>query len=135
MKKVLMLIILFSTTGLLYAQSCDEFKKTLSKYSEKNNLTNAVQAELGSDYTVADWKDLKAIGNINSWISCMGLSDGQSFNILVNGKQTYSGTRQYFMRYYSSGKAPSNFLVHDKIGNYIFLGSWTGSRNVLAKKR
>lgn len=112
---------------------CGGLKPTSGKYNENDNLATLVQSEYGSGYTVADWNDVKAISNINSWISCMGLVNDQSFNILRNGEQIYSGTRQYFMRYCSDGNPGSNFLIHDQIGSYIFLGSWTGTRNVLAK--
>ncbi|MFO7657170.1 MAG: hypothetical protein R6W78_08890, partial [Bacteroidales bacterium] len=103
MKKISMISLLLCIVTCLNAQPCSNFKSTSGKYSERNNLASAVQSELGGNYTVADWADLKNISNINAWISCMGLSDGQSFNILVNGKQVYAGDRQYFFAYFPSG--------------------------------
>lgn len=115
------------------AQECNNLTSTSGTYSENDALAQACQNEFGSNYTVADWTDLEAISNINAWISCMGLTDNQSFNLLRNGQQIYSGSRQYYMKYCSDGDPGSNFLIHDQIGSYIFLGSWSGSRNVLAK--
>jgi len=114
------------------AQECDNLKSTTGTYSENDDLVASVQSEFGSGYTVADWTDLEAISDMNAWIACMNLVDDQSFNLLRNGVQVYSGDRQYLMRYCSDGDPGGSFLIHDQIGSYIFLGSWTGSRNVLA---
>lgn len=107
---------------------------TAGTYSETDDLEASVQSEYGVNYTVADWTDLEALADIDAWIACMELEDNQSFNLLVNGEQIYSGDRQYFMRYCADGDPGSNFLIHDQIGSSIFLGSWAGSRHVLAKE-
>jgi hypothetical protein len=124
----------FITKKTQVINECEGLKMTEGTYNENDNLGNSVQNEYGTDYTVADLSDLKALPDINAWISCMGLQDNQSFNLLRNGQQIYSGNRQYFMQYCEDGNPGSNFLIHDQIGSYIFLGSWTGKRHVLAKK-
>jgi hypothetical protein len=113
---------------------CENFIVTSETYSEKDNLGKEVKRELGHDFSIADWNDLKSIRNIHAWIECMGLKRDQSFMITKDGAFKYSGKRQYFVLF-SPGGAPSAFLVHDKIDNKLFLGSWFGeNRNILAKK-
>ena len=102
----------------------DRFKLTHRTYSEREDLFRAVERELGREWTIADWEDLKAIPNIDAWIAAMRLRDEQSFYVTRNGKLFYSGNRQYNVQYFASGRIPSNYLVHDKIGNKLVLGSW-----------
>ena len=109
-----------------------EFKLTSGTHSEKADLNHAVLNEFGPGFSVADWNDLKAIPNIDAWISLMRLRNGQTFMVQVNGKFRYSGNRQYFVHFSTTGKPPAGFLVHDKISNKLFLGSWFGEkRNIL----
>ena len=133
MKHLLLLLLLATFTLSAFAVECENLTPTTGIYGENDDLDQAVKSELGTDYTVADWNDLKALPDIDAWISCMGLTDIASFNVLRNGQQVSSGTRQYFVRYAPSGSVASTFLVHDQIGSYIYLGSWTGDRLVLAK--
>jgi len=102
----------------------DRFRLTFRTYSEREDLFRAVERELGREWTIADWEDLKAIPNIDAWIAAMRLRDEQSFYVTRNGKLFYSGNRQYNVQYFASGRIPSNYLVHDKIGNKLVLGSW-----------
>lgn len=113
-----------------------DFNLTSGTYSEKADLNRAVLNEFGPGFAVADWNDLKAIPNIDAWIAWMRLRNGQTFMVQVNGKFRYSGDRQYFVHFSTTGKPPAGFLVHDKISNKLFLGSWFGEkRNILVIKK
>ena len=110
---------------------CDYLKTTCDKYSETDNLIEAIQNEFGSNYTIADWNDLENISDINAWIICMGFPEDQSFMLTRDGNYFYSGNRQYFVRYSTDGVG-SNWLIHDQIGD-LYLGSWYGlNYNILA---
>lgn len=125
------IILSLTLFGQCYGKTFHEwggYALTSGIYSEKEDLVRAVDREFGRGYAIADWKDLKAISNINAWISGMRLQHGQTFFITYNGKFIYSGQRQYFVYYSTTGRAPQGFLVHDKISNKLFLGSWYGER-------
>ena len=119
----------------------DEFndlKLTTHIFREEGSrhLKNAIQKAFYGEFQVADWNDLKALKNINKWISYRRLQDGQTFMVTRNGKYTYGDDRQYFVLYSSGGRPPAGFLVHDRISNKLFLGSWFGEpRQVLIKER
>lgn len=102
----------------------EEFKLTSGAYSEKDDLNRVVLNEFGPGFSVADWNDLKAIPNINAWVSTMRLRDEESFLVSRNGQFIHSGRRHYNVQYFASGKAPANYLILDKIGNKLYLGSW-----------
>ena len=114
---------------------CGILMLTRNAYSEKENLGRAITKELGYTYSIADWNDLKSIRDINQWVSCMGLKKGQTFMVAKNGELKFNkSNRQYFVLFSPSG-VPAGFLVHEKIGTSLFLGSWYGeNRNILAKK-
>ncbi|MFO7657154.1 MAG: hypothetical protein R6W78_08810 [Bacteroidales bacterium] len=104
--------------------SCNNLVLSTNTYSERINLNNAVNSEMGSSHIIADWNDLKSIRDIDAWIRCMGLQNGQSFIVTRNGLfRLNNGSRQFFVRYAPNG-VPSSFAVHDKIGDKLFLGSW-----------
>jgi len=119
----------------LKAQECRNMVLTSNTYSENVNFQNVIRHDLGGNYAMADWNDLKAIPNIDAWIACMGLHREQSFMVTRNGNPVFSGKRQYNVQYFPSGRVPAGFLIHDKIGNKLFLGSWYGlNTNILAIK-
>ena len=114
---------------------CKDLKLSQSTFPETVNLQNAIQLEMGNDYSVGDWADLKAIPNIEEWIACVGLHNEQSFLVTRDGNPVYSGKRHYIAQYFAAGEAPGNFLIHDRIGNKLYLGSWYGvTTNILAVK-
>jgi hypothetical protein len=128
----LSIIFLVIISSQCYGQEWNKLSLTSGTYSEKDDLNRAVEKEFGKGFSIADWQDLKAIGNIDAWISSMGLHNGQTFMVTVSGKFMYSGNRQYFVHYSTTGMPPSGFLVHDKISNKLFLGSWFGeNRKIL----
>ncbi len=113
---------------------CNNFLLTKGQYAETENLNTRIQSEFGENYSIADWADLKAISNINDWISCIGLSEDQTFLLTKNGANFYNVNRHYYVHYSSDGIPYSGFSIHDQIGG-LYLGSWYGiTMNVLAKK-
>jgi hypothetical protein len=128
----LSVIVLVAFSLQSYAKESYQFSLTSGTYSEKDDLNRAVEREFGHGYAIADWQDLKAIEPIDAWIFRMRLYNGQTFMVTVNGKSIFSGNRQYFVHYSTTGRPPAGFLVHDKISNKLFLGSWFGEkRNIL----
>jgi len=104
--------------------SCNNLLLSTGTHSEKINLNTLVERDLGPGHSIADWNDLKSIRDIDAWIRCLGLQNGQSFMVTRNGMfRLNNGSRQFFVRYAPNG-VPSNFAVHDKIGDKLFLGSW-----------
>jgi len=113
---------------------CNGLDITTNKYSETENLNQAVINEMGTSYQIADWNDLKSINNIQDWINCMGFSEDQTFMLKKNGNYFYSGNRQYYVHYSSDGIPYSGYLVHDQIGG-LYLGSWFDlNMQILGKK-
>jgi len=135
LKLGLFLLFVISMTGI-QAQDCRNMMLTSGSYSETVNFQNVIRRDLGGNYTMADWNDLKRIPNIDVWISCMQLRREQSFMVTRNGNPIFSGKRQYNVQYFPTGRIPAGFLIHDKIDNKLFLGSWYGlNTNILAVRQ
>ena len=113
---------------------CKKLKLTSSKYDSSKDLVDIVKDKLGNNYTIADWNDLKAISDIDSWISCMGLEPNQTFIVTKNGNFKWSGDRQYFVKYAPDGNPGDNWAPHGQIADKLFLGSWYVTNHILAKK-
>jgi hypothetical protein len=114
------------------ATVCDNLALTSNTYSETDDLISVIQGEYGSNFTIADWNDLLAISNLNTWASCMGLAEDVLFMVTKDGNYIYSGSRQYFVRYSTDG-VEGSFLIHAQSGNF-YLGSWYGlNQKILAK--
>lgn len=116
----------------------NNLKLTTKVYREEGSryLKHVINRDYRGKYEVADWNDLKALRNIEKWISYRRLKGGQTFMVTKGGKYTYGADRQYFVLYAPNGRVPSGFLVHDRISNKLFLGSWFGEpRHVLIKER
>jgi len=121
-----------------YRDDFKNLKLTFKRFSEEGSryLKDAIHREYRGDCEVADWNDLKAIMNIDGWIASMKLRRGQTFMVTKSGKFTYGDKRQYFVLYSPYGELPTGFLIHDKIANKLYLGSWYGEpRQVLVKDR
>jgi hypothetical protein len=102
----------------------------LAIYTE--DMDAAVQSEFGSTYRQADWNDivlyyqegndmseLTSLLSVNSWVS-------------RSGADLYSSNRHYYAAVHNHN-TPGNFQVHANIdNNLIDLGSWDGSRPILA---
>lgn len=116
--------------------NCLDIQLTTNSYSETSNLDTNIKNDLGNNFELADWNDLKSITDIDDWIICMNLQHDDSFLIKREGKQFYnSGNRHYYVHYSTDGLPYSGFLVHEKINDKLFLGSWYGlNMKVLGKK-
>ncbi len=113
---------------------CNNLRQTNSKYPETDDLSQKVTEEFGNNYIVADWLDLLELSDIESWISCMNLTDGDRFMLTRNGEYIYGTNRQYFVAYLPDGTVPGGWLVHDQLADKLFLGSWYGlNSRILAK--
>ena len=99
-----------------------------------------IQQTLGSDYRMADWNDLKAYYNngddLLNLFDNLGLEEyNNSVAVTFGGDKSRSSTRYYFASRHE-GNVPSYYAVHDYIGSHVLsLGSWSGSRKLLAVKK
>ncbi len=116
------------------------FAMTSNTYPDSSDLNAAVQSELGPDYTVADWNDVKAWCQEHSaaeFIQYLNWELGEQYSLLVtwNGQGYWNGRHYYMTRF--DHNPPIGFHIHDEIeNNYIVLGSWSPvSFRILAIKR
>lgn len=115
---------------------CDRLTLTIEKYSDEENLNKIVKDEFEGQYIVADWTDLEKISDLDEWISCMELENNQRFMLAKDGNFGVGAKRQYFVAYFENGDVPSNWQVHAKLDDKLFLGSWYGMNlPVLCKKK
>jgi PKD repeat protein len=116
------------------------FALTSGTYKDTDELEEAVKYELGDNYTVADWNDLKEYAqthDIEQWANQIGLSGNtKTAWIKWNGAEFWENTSRHFFIERHDHQTPVFFLVHDDIdNNFIDLGSWYGMKvKILAKK-
>jgi len=103
-------------------KECNTLSLTKGQYTESENLNTKIQSEFGENFSIADWTDLKAISNINEWISCIGLSEDQTFLLTNSGAHFIDVNKHYYVHYSSDGIPYSGFLLHDQIGG-LYLGA------------
>lgn len=108
---------------------------TAATFPETIDLERAAKKELGNNYYLADWNDLKSMKDIDKWLDAARLKNDYTFMLTKDGNATSTGKRHYFVHYSTTGRPPAGFLVHDKIGKRLFLCSWTGlNAHILVKK-
>jgi murein DD-endopeptidase MepM/ murein hydrolase activator NlpD len=116
-----------------------DFRITLRRYNEKENLDQMVRKEFGDHFRLADWKDILTFSeNINEWADSIGLVTGGEENALMISNDGYRiwHARQYSISRFNHNK-PEHVLAHDAIDdNFVCLGSWYGlNRHILAIKK
>ena len=129
------------TSGGGGASFYDGFAITANTYFETDDLDQAVKNELGNNYKIADWNELKAYAvthDIEKWANNIGLSGNTiSLWVVKDGADfwDFDNTRHYFIERHDHNP-PDFFLIHDDIdNNFIDLGSWYGMNiKILAKK-
>ena len=94
--------------------------------------------QLGGEYRLADWNDLKeyyaAGGSIPELISGLNWKDENTTDVGVrhpkvskDGNERWGGSRRHYFVSRHDHVRPGYFLVHDHIDNYhLSLGSWPG---------
>jgi hypothetical protein len=108
---------------------------TYTLCDEQQDLNEAIRREFKGDVQIADWNDLRAIRNIEEWAMRVRIMPNETFFVTKDDKFRYDNRRQYFVLYAPTGRTPAGFMVHDKIANQLFLGSWYGEiRPVLVKQ-
>jgi hypothetical protein len=108
---------------------------TTRAYDERQNLNEVARREFRENAQMADWNDLRAIRDIDSWAMHLNIRPNDTFFVTKGGQMTYNRNRQYFVLYSPSGRIPAGFLAHDRIDNKLFLGSWYGeNRPILVKE-
>ena len=127
-----------NSTGKFYG----DFAITDLAYEDDYDWDEAIQAELGDNYRVADWNDLKDYhnsgGDILALFDGIGITEYDSAAFVTrDGDKSYSSTRYYFASRHE-GQLPTtySYLAHDNIGNYLIsLGSWYTTMKIIAIKR
>merc|ERR1712187_27941 len=102
---------------------------TKAAYADTDDHVDACDAELGSRAEVADWSALKVLGEQAATIIADGLAIPTTFNeknyfVTKGGNKYYSSNRAFFFERHD-GSPPSNWLIHDTLGD-LTLGSWYG---------
>lgn len=113
----------------------ERIEVTSTTFSEKGDLNRKVKKQSGDNYSIADWNDLKSIKNIDEWIRDTKIRNKWKMMVTRDGNYTSSGNRQYFVQYFANGRPEKGFLVHDKIGDKLYLGSWSNlDAHILVKR-
>ena len=110
-----------------------KFRPTVNRYSEQSDVGVAntrIQADLGTDWTIADWNDFGSLSNdqllylsVTTWQYGAGADMGM---VTRSGNLTYSGSRKYFASFHNYSR-PSFYAAHANYYSYYWsLGSWYG---------
>ncbi len=143
MKKIMLplLIVLMILSGCEKEDlDLTDFAITQSTHDYKTDWNQIVEDEFGKDYRVADWKDLVKFheqgGDLLKLFDNMGLAQvGIDVTIKYKGVKNYNADRGYYATRHEHDK-PYDYLAHDNIDNYLIsLGSWSGSRKIMAIKK
>ena len=131
MSLMLGMLLLFSNHA--NAILIENFAVTSQAYSWSENMDQAVQNELGSDYQLADWSQILQYFNegndVTAFTNLVGVS---RLWVSLYDTEFYTSNRHYFINF-SNHSTPSGFLVHQHIDNHLIdLGSWWNSRPILA---
>jgi len=119
----------------------EDFGITGKAYQDESDWDDIVRDIFGSEYRVADWRDLEKYhregGDLLKLFNGLGLNEwSNSAFITRNGDKNYFWTdRHYFVTRHEHRKA-LNYLAHEHIDDYLIsLGSWPGKRKILVVKR
>lgn len=123
---ILFLFIIPFFRSALLGQDCGGLSITNEIFSASKDLSETVSRKTGRSVTIADWRQLESMNNIDEWISCMNLKQDQTFMINFNGQLSIGGKYFYYVHYSPRGKPYSSFAVHSQINNKLFLGAWYG---------
>ena len=118
----------------------EEFGVTVDTFKDTGDWEKIVEDLFGAEYRVADWDDLQSYYSDGK--DLIRLFDGlglTKYNAHVfvtrDGEKSYTSQRTYFASRHVHDK-PGSYLAHDDIDNYLIsLGSWNGSRRILAIKK
>jgi hypothetical protein len=144
MKKITILLIFIAA---FFLSGCEkeplvlsDFTITQSTHDYKTDWEQIVRDEFGDDYKVADWKDLVRFheegGDLLDLFDNLGLTAvGSDVTVKYKGVKNYEADRGYYATRHEHNK-PAGYLAHDDIDNYLIsLGSWSGSRKIMAIKK
>ena len=117
-----------------------DFAITQSTHEYNTDWNQIIRDEFGDDYKVADWKDLEKFheqgGDLLALFDQLGLTAiGSDVTIKYKGVKNYEADRGYYATRHEHNK-PVGYLAHDNIDNYLIsLGSWSGTRKIMAIKK
>lgn len=96
----------------------------------------AVQNQLGDEWRVADWNDLRAAYATYA-DEMRSAFEGEGYiHITRGGKSQWGATEQYYVVGDHNGSKPGFFQSLDQLGGHeLSLGSWFGNYKVLAVRR
>lgn len=127
-------VLAFKDSTACDTTECTNLRLSCHRYSDTASIADSAKAEFGMNYDLADWNDLKGLTSVSNWVSCMGISEDQTFLVSKGGSRIHSGRRHYYVHYSSDGSPYPSFAVHDQAGG-LYLGSWYGLElKVLANK-
>lgn len=108
-----------------------KFRPTVNSYTESNDVNlanNRISADIGSDWTVADWNDFSSLSNaqlqylsVTTWQYGAGADMGM---VTRGGTFYYSSIRRYFASFHNYNR-PGFYAAHANYYSYYWsLGSW-----------
>lgn len=115
-----------------------DLRLSSEKVKYGSNYNQVCVAEYGSNWQLADWKDLelyyKRGGDLNVLAKKTGFDSKVHGWVTCDGDPDWSNTRDYFASFHNH-KKPSSYLAHKNLDNYNFsLGSWYGTKYVLCRR-
>lgn len=116
-----------------------DYRVTRRAYDSRDDWAAAVTREFGPDWRVAEWNEVKEDFGGKSSASrrlaeFLMENDTRSAFLLRDGSGIHVGPRFYFISAHF-GNRPANYAAFDQLHrNMISLGSWHGSRPVLAAR-
>lgn len=144
MKRLMMPFLLVSIMLLTGCEKeileLSDFTITQLSYEYNTDWEQLVRDEFGEDYRVADWRDLKNFheqgGDLLALFDNLGLHQcGIDVTIKYKGVKNYTAERGYYATRHEHNK-PTGYLAHDNIDDYLIsLGSWSGTRKIMAFKK
>ena len=108
----------------------------VSAPASKSEAEGYVRGELGAEWRVADWNDIRDAWDIDR-DQLTRAFEARGAYLTWNGNWQWGDTDRIFLVEDHNGNKPDSFLSHDQLGEHeISLGSWSGhKRPILAFTR
>jgi hypothetical protein len=103
-----------------------KYALTQGKYGEQQ-VEAGILAEFGQGAELADFSEIKALftSDIRAFLDRAGVQAHEDVWVQYDGDAYFGGQRHYFMERVS-GAGSEGFLIHDRVGDEVWLGSWYG---------
>lgn len=101
------------------------FALTSPRYRETDDLSGAIERELGAGYRLADWSQLpQTPSGLSALLDRLGVQHGETLYLTYRGSRWDGGTRRHFFMQRATPHAGAG--VYARVGDLAWLGSWYG---------